>query len=87
MIDEVKKHGGDAGVFISSSSQITGAQTFNSGYATANGSSATYIGNTTTRVTTEEKNLIAVIKYLKQEPAATASSVSSAGGAAENSPR
>jgi hypothetical protein len=76
MIEEAKKHGGDAVIFLSSSSQFTGANTFNNGYAMANGSSATYIGSSTTRVTTQEKNLIAVIKYLKIQPADEPSSVS-----------
>src|ERR1035441_2407602 len=67
MIDEAKKHGGDAVVFLSSTSKITGADTFSSGYATSSGSSATYISNSNTRVSTQENRLVAIVKYLKQD--------------------
>jgi TPR repeat protein len=67
MISEAKKHGGDAVVFLSSSSTITGADTFSSGYATSSGSSANYIANSNTRVSTQENRLIAIVKYLKRD--------------------
>jgi hypothetical protein len=78
MVDVAKKHGGDGIIFVSSSSRITGAHTFNSGYVTANGSSATYVGGADTQFSTSEQRLVAVVKYLKQslEPTATAPSVS-----------
>ena len=68
MIDAAKKHGGDGIIFISSSSQITGAHTVSSGYATVYGSSATYVGNANTHFSTSEQRLVAVVKYLKQPP-------------------
>jgi len=67
MIDEAKKHGGDGVIFMSSSSQVTGANTFANGYAASSGSSATYISSSNTRLTTQENRLIAVVKYLKPD--------------------
>jgi hypothetical protein len=68
MLDVAKKHGGDGIIFISSSSQITGAHTVSSGYATAYGSSATYVGGANTHFSTSEQRLVAIVKYLKQSP-------------------
>ena len=67
MIKEAKKHGGDAVVFLSSSSQIIGSDTFSSGYVTSSHSSANYIGNSNTKVSTQENRLVAIVKYLKND--------------------
>ena len=64
MVNEAKTHGGDAIVFLSSSSQAVGAVSFNNGYAT---STHNYTGTTTTSLRAVDKHLVAVVKYLKPE--------------------
>ena len=63
--NEAKKQGGDAIIYISSSSQITGADTAISGNATTYGANTTFEGNARTRITTTGEKQVAVVKYLK----------------------
>jgi len=65
IVSEAKKRGGDAIVFISSSSQIAGANTSGSGYASSRGPYTTYHGNARTTVSTLAQKQVAVVRYLK----------------------
>ena len=65
IVAEAKKRGGDAIIFISSASQIAGAHTSGSGYATTRGPYTTYQGNAHTTVHTLAQKQVAVVRYLK----------------------
>ncbi len=65
LIKEAKNHGGDAIIFVSSSSQILGASSQVNGNFITDGSNGTFQGNGSTYIHTSEQRQVAIVKYLK----------------------